>query len=120
MNAIKGLLLAALLAFTNLAIAEEPTNLFGKWTQLGVKGTVIWEFAASTVAFTPFDGTGKAIAPENKANITYRKLSDAWVMNFTRPDGSPGGGLLVSFKDENTVVVDDPGRVALILKRVQN
>ena len=120
MNFAKALFIATLPFVTPLAMAEEPTKLFGKWTQQGASGPVVWEFTRATIGFTPFDSVGKAIAPENKATISYRPIGDSWVIEFKTPDGKPGGGLMAVFKDADTVVIDDPGQRALVLKRVRN
>ena len=101
-----------------LATAKEPTKLFGKWAQQVASGPVVWEFTNSTIGFTPFNSAGKAVAPENKANISYQPKGDAWIIIFKTPDGRPGGDPLAVFRDSDTVVIDDPGQLALVLKRV--
>jgi hypothetical protein len=114
MNKFRVLLAIFLLSCAHFALAEIPAKLLGKWTSAGV----VWEFTQDTIATQHVDSSGKAVKPVNKADISYQKVGDVWAIKFKKPDGSPGGSLLAVFKDENTAVIDSPGQLALILKRV--
>lgn len=120
MKFVKLILILIPVFFMNISAAGEPTKLFGKWKQVGTPNPVVWEFSNNAVVTRFFDGSGKEIPPNRSAKISYKELNDSWVMNFTTSDGKPGGGLLIVFKNENTIVIDDPGRLALVLKRANN
>ena len=114
MKKFRVLLGLVLLSCAHLALADVPAKLLGKWTSPGV----VWEFTQEKIATQHVDRSGKALKPENKADISYRRVEDAWAIMFKKPDGSPSGSLLAVFKDENTVIIDSPGQFAFILKRV--
>ena len=118
MNIFRTTALAFFLSISQLALAGEPIELFGKWKFQGPKAIVIWEFTTSTVSTTPFDATGKPLAEPNKANISYQYLNNnSWGINFKTADGKPGGGFIAIIKSKNTVVVDFPGAEAQTLSR---
>lgn len=114
-----------LLLFALVAHAGDINPILGKWEENRPNGSkMVWEFTATTIAFTPIDASGKQAKPPNKADISYKKLGrselgEGYGIEFKSENGKPGGGIMAFVKDSNTMLLDFPGVGAHKLIRVQ-
>ena len=114
------LVVGVMLLSAYVAGADETNPLLGKWEEKRPNGSkMVWEFTATTIAFSPVDASGKQTRSGNKAEISYRKLDRSYAIEFKNENGKPGGGIMAIVKDENTMVLDFPGAGAHTLIRVR-
>jgi hypothetical protein len=103
---ILGLLALGLALTPALPALADPSQIFGKWVELGPNGAeMVTEITATTISSYGLDEAGRRVGKDNKFPVTYKDLNPSTIqVNF-----QSGGGILVHIQDKDTIVMDFPG-----------
>jgi hypothetical protein len=110
---ISGLILVILAGGS--ATAADPAGVMGRWVERFPNGNaMVVDIAPAALAYHPEDATGKVLAAENRAAVTYKDLGgDDIVVQFPGGDG----GLMIHQKGPDAIILDFPGAGAHLLTR---
>ena|SRR6266480_2262935 len=103
------------LLFAQVAVAGDPSQLFGKWMEKLPNGAaMITEFTPTSISFYAVDQSGQPKTESKPQDVTYRDLGQTVAIDF-----KGGGGVMAMPKDQQTMILIFPGMGSHTLIRLQ-
>jgi len=126
---VLGILLVSLGAFAAAQVSaqtgEGANPLLGTWEHSRPNGaTMVWEFTATTIAFTLIEPSGQRAEPGSRTAVSYRKLGrseggEGYAVALTDTNGEPAIEMEALVTGPDTMRFDFPGYGPLELSRVR-